>query len=123
MAWNTKVISMEAKGQFVLGQPFVTHYRMRGKEIQCLSTATAIQEGRLLELRHGHCIGSGISPDLAVCERITLREIRRKTIVTKDVAIANHGVPWILIPLIWFITRFGKTQEPDKLKLMCEASV
>jgi hypothetical protein len=53
-------------------------------------------------------------------ERITLKERNGKTIVTKDVFIKNHGMPLILLPLIWFITRFGHPAEPDRLKVMCE---
>ena len=114
---------MEAKGKFILGQPFVTHYKMSGKEIQCLSTVTAIQEGRLLEIQHSNCIGNNINQELTVCERITLTETGGRTVVTKNIDIRNHDVPWILIPIIWFVTRFGKPAEPDKLKLICETNV
>lgn len=119
--WNKRIIALEAKGEFRLGQLFTTHYQMSAKQIQCVSTATAIEEGRLLELRHSNCIGNGINPELEVCERITLQEVKGRTIVTKEVVIKNHDVPWILIPIIWFVTRFGKPTEPDTLKLMCES--
>ena len=119
--WNKKIISLEAKGEFRLGQLFSTHYQMSGKQIQCTSTATAIQEGRLLELRHSHCIGQGINPELEVRERITLEEAKGRTVVTKEVIIKHHHAPWILMPIIWFVTRFGKPSEPDALKLMCES--
>jgi hypothetical protein len=119
--WNKRIISLEAKGEFRLGQLFTTRYQMGAKQIQCVSAATAIQEGRLLELRHSNCIGNGINPELEVCERITLQEVKGRTIVTKEVVIKNHDLPWIMIPIIWFVTHFGKSTEPDTLKLMCES--
>jgi uncharacterized protein YndB with AHSA1/START domain len=118
--WNTKIVSMEARGEFRLGQSFVTHYQMSGKQMQCLSVATEVEEGRLLVLRHSHCVGRGVNPDLEVRERITLDERNGGTLVTKEVLIRNHDVPWLLIPLIWFVTRFGRPSEPDRLKSMCE---
>lgn len=119
-AWNTKVVSLEVKEPFRLGQSFVTHYAMSKKQIQCLSTVTALEENRLLEIRHAHCVGAGIGPELNVREKITLHERDGKTVVEKEVTIKNHNVPWILIPIIWFVTQFGKTTEPDRLKAMCE---
>jgi len=119
--WNKNIVSMEARGEFRLGQPFTTHYRLRKKQSQCLSVVTNIIEERLLELRHSNCVGASGSSEMEAVERITLKEHKGKTIVTKEVTIKNHGVPWILIPIIWFVTRFGHRTEPDPLKLMCES--
>ncbi len=121
MKWNTKIIAMDAQGEFRVGQTFITHYRMNSKEIQCSSMATAIEEGRRLELRHSNCVGKGNNPELEVHEKITLQAENGHTIVLKEVVITNHDIPCILIPIIWFVTRFGKTTEPDLLKLMCES--
>ena len=111
---------MEAKERFRRDQPFVTHYQMSGKQMQCISTVTALYENSLLEIRHAHCVGSGISSDLEVTERITLKEEDGRTTVRKDVDILNHGMPWFLVPIVWLITRFGKPAGPDRLKQMCE---
>jgi hypothetical protein len=120
--WNTKIISLDVKGQFLLNQPFMTRYKMSGKEMQCISTVTAIEHEHSLEILHTNCIGKESDAELIVHERITLKESNRQTIVIKDVEMKHHQVPWILIPLIWFVTRYGKTVEPDKLKLLCEAN-
>lgn len=118
--WNTKISSMDVTGEFRLGQPFTTHYLWKGRPLQCISRATEIQVGRVLELRHSQPAGPGIRPDLTVVERVTLEEARGRTTVTKVVTITNHGIPWFVLPLIWFITRLGKPVGPDPLKLLCE---
>jgi len=119
--WNNHVVSMEARGEFHLGHPFATCYKLGKKETQCLSVVTTMIEGRLLELHHSHCVGTDYCPEMEAPERITLEERNGKTTVTKEVTIRNHGMLWILVPIIWFVTRFGHTTEPDKLKLMCES--
>jgi uncharacterized protein YndB with AHSA1/START domain len=120
--WNTKIIAMDARDEFRLGQPFTTRYRMGAKDTQCVSTPTAIEPGRLLELQHANCVGSGIRPGLEVRERITLVETDGRTRVTKEVLVEHHDIPWWLIPIIWLVTRFGKSTEPDRLKVMCEGA-
>lgn len=118
--WNDKVVSMGAKGHFVPHQIFVSQYKMSGKETQCASTVSDIQENRLLELRHENLIGQGIRTDMVVTERITLKESRGTTTVMKEVIVQNHGVPLIFQLLIWFVNRFGTRKGPDKLKQLCE---
>jgi uncharacterized protein YndB with AHSA1/START domain len=61
--WNTKVSAMDATGEFRVGQPFTTHYQWNNKAIQCVTVATEIEPGRLLELRHSTLMGTGIRPD------------------------------------------------------------
>jgi uncharacterized protein YndB with AHSA1/START domain len=121
--WNDKIVAMDARGAFQPGQRFSTQYEMRRKQLQCWSQVTRLEERRQLELRHGNCSGQGIRRDIEVIERITLEEKDGRTIVTKDVTIRNSGVPWFVVPLIWFINRFGKPAQPDKLKAMCESGV
>jgi hypothetical protein len=118
--WNTKITSMDVTGEFRLGHPFTTHYLWKNRPIQCVSRATAIVEGRMLELRHCAPAGPGIPPDLEVTERVTLEERRGRTIVTKVVTIRNHQVPWLLRPLIGFVSRFGKPVGPEPLKSLVE---
>ena len=118
--WNTKIASMDANGAFRLGQPFTTHYLWKGKPLQCVSRATDIVDGRVLELRHSAPAGPGIRSDLEVTERVTLEESKGRTIVTKMVTVRNHGIPWFLMPLIWFVTRLGKPVGPDPLKSLLE---
>ncbi len=118
--WNEKVSSMEAGGRFQLGQRFVTHYMWKKKQIQCQSVAVRIEEGRLLELQHTSPMGSGLNRDLEVIERFTLEERGAVSIVTKDVDFRHHDLPWFLVPLVWFVTRFGKPTGKDRLKEMCE---
>jgi uncharacterized protein YndB with AHSA1/START domain len=118
--WNTKIDSMDATGEFRLGQPFTTQYRWRGKAIQCASVATEIEPGRVLELRHTVPVGVGLRPDMEIRERVTVRPRGRRTVVSKVVSITNHGIPWFFLPLIWFVTRFGSPTEPDPLKRLCE---
>ena len=65
-------------------------------------------------------MGAGIRPDMDIRERITLRGTGGRTIVTKVVTIENHGMPWFLIPLVWFIANFGARVGPDPLKVLCE---
>jgi len=120
LQWNDKVVEMEARGTFQLGQHFHTRYQMSGKQLQCWSALTAIEEGRLLELQHGNCSGKGVHGDIKVIERITLEEKHGRTVVIKDVHMMNHGIPWFVVPLIWFIRRFGKPDGRDKLKELCE---
>jgi uncharacterized protein YndB with AHSA1/START domain len=120
LQWNDKVVEMEARGTFQLGQHFHTRYQMSGKQLQCWSALTAIEEGRLLELQQGNCSGKGVHGDIKVIERITLEEKHGRTVVIKDVHMMNHGIPWFVVPLIWFIRRFGKPVGRDKLKEMCE---
>jgi hypothetical protein len=119
--WNDKIVSMEARERFQLGQPFATHYKWRQKELQCLSVAVRIEEGHLLELRHSSLVGAAGSSDIEVVEQIVLEEKNGRTVVTKNVMIKHHDIPWVLVPLIWFITRFGKPVEEDRLKIMCES--
>ena len=119
--WNPKISSMDARGEFRLGQPFTTHYRWRAKELQCVSIATEIQDGRVLTLRHSSPVGPGIRRDMEILERVTLEEAGGRTIVTKVVDVEHHGVPWLLLPLIWFVSRFGRPVGPNPLKTMCEA--
>jgi hypothetical protein len=118
--WNSKVSAMDVTGEFRLGQPFTTHYLWNNKPLRCVTVATQIQEGRVLELRHSGLMGPGIRPDMEIHERITLDARAGRTIVTKVVTIRNHGGPWILIPLIWFIANFGARVGPDPLKALCE---
>jgi uncharacterized protein YndB with AHSA1/START domain len=119
--WNEKVASMEARGRFELGQRFVTHYTWKNKQIQCQSVAVRIEEGRLLELRHSGPIGAGVNHDLEVVERVALGDRGVRSVVTKDVYFKHHDLPWFLVPLVWFITRFGKRVGKDRLREMCEA--
>jgi hypothetical protein len=63
-----------------------------------------------------HCL----KREIEVVERVKLEEKDGWTIVTKDVIVTNSGVPWFFVPLIWFITRFGKPSGKDKLKELCE---
>ena len=119
--WNKNIVSMEARGEFRLGQLFTTHYRLGKKQTQCISAVTSITEGSLLELRHSNCVGSNIDPEMEVIERILLKERNGKTIVIKEISIKNHGIPLLLLPIIWFVTRFGRPTEPDSLKTMCES--
>jgi hypothetical protein len=120
--WNRKVVSLDASGPFRLGQTFATHYLMGGKASQCVTTVTALETGRLLELTHANFFGDGISPRLSIRERITLTEKGGRTLVDKDVDIPASAFPWYWVPLIWFIVRFGRSVEPDRLKALCEAA-
>ncbi len=120
--WNEKVSSMEAKRSFQIGQRFVTHYTWKKKLLQCQSVAVRIEEGRLLELRHVGMIGAGVNREMEVIERITLEDRGARSMVTKDVYFANHDIPWILVLLMWFISRFGKPAGEDRLKSMCEGN-
>jgi uncharacterized protein YndB with AHSA1/START domain len=118
--WNDKIVAIEARGAFQLGQRFSTQYEMSRKPLQCWSQVTRLEEGHLLELRHGNCSGQGIRRDIEVVERVTLEEKDGHTIVTKDVTIRNSGVIWFVVPLIWFINRFGKPVGKDRLRELCE---
>jgi len=118
--WNTKVSSMDATGEFRVGQPFTTHYRWNNRAIQCVTIATEIQPERVLELRHSMLTGTGIRPDLEIVERVTLRSAGGGSTVTKVVTIKNHGIPWLFVPLVWFVANFGARVGPDPLKVLCE---
>ena len=120
VTWNTKLSALDATGEFRVGQPFTTRYAWNNKAIQCVTEATEIREARLLELRHSGLTGAGIRPDMEIRERITLREHGGRTFVTKVVTIRNHGVPWMLLPLVWFVANFGARVGPDPLKTLCE---
>jgi uncharacterized protein YndB with AHSA1/START domain len=119
--WNDKVSSLDAVGEFRVGQPFTTHYVWNGKALQCASMATELQPGRVLELRHTAPVGPGVPPDLQIGQRITLEPRGSgRTVVTKLVSIENDAVPWYLRVLVWFVTRFGAPAGPDPLKVLCE---
>lgn len=119
-SWNPKVVSMDASGEFCLGQTFSTAYSMSRKHMQCLTTITALEPLRMLELHHTNCIGEKSVPGMDVLERISLKESGGKTRVRKWVRVKNHGIPWLFLPLIWFVSRFGSPAESDKLKGLCE---
>ncbi len=118
--WNDKIVSMEARGTFVLNQPFVTHYRLGKQSSQCLSTVVAIEPLRLLELHHRAVATGRDGASLEAVERITLAPRGAASVVTKTVWIRNHHIPWLLVPLIWFVTHFGSRAGRDKLKDLCE---
>ncbi|MEW5978662.1 MAG: SRPBCC family protein [Acidobacteriota bacterium] len=118
--WNEKIVSMEVQGEFRLGHPFVTHYRWRQEQLQCLTQVERIEPNRLLELRHSSFVGSRVRSEMEVVERVTLSRRGSRTRVTKTVAMRNHGLPWLLAPLLWIISRFGKPVGEDHLKEMCE---
>ncbi len=120
LQWNDKVVEMEARGTFQLGQHFHTRYEMRNKQLQCWSEVTRLEAGRLLELQHGNCSGQAGRRDIRIIERITLEEKGGRTIVTKEVHMMNHGIPWFFVAVIWFINRFGRPVGKDKLKALCE---
>jgi uncharacterized protein YndB with AHSA1/START domain len=81
--WNEKISSLDAIGEFRVGQPFTTHYEWRGKAVQCASIATEVQEDRVLELRHTALVGPGVPPDLQIRQRIALEPHGARTVVTK----------------------------------------
>jgi hypothetical protein len=118
--WNDKVQEIGARDRFQAGQKFTTNYLWKGKAMQCMSMVTRIEEGRLLEIRHERCLGSKIRHDMVVTERINLSGEGERSTVTKNIIVTNHGVPWIFIPCIWFVSRFGKSVGEDKLKRLCE---
>ncbi len=121
--WNKKIAGMEAHGEFRLGQPFATRYKWRGRQVQCVSVATSIVVGSLLELRHSSFVGDNVNPEMEVIERITLNERRGRTVVTKELSIKNHGIPLLWAPIFWLINRFGSPAETDALKSICESEV
>lgn len=43
-----------------------------------------------------------------------------RTRVTKTIRVRTHRVPLWARPPIWFVSRFGKPIEPDRLKRLCE---
>ena len=119
--WNDKVSSLDAVGEFRVGQPFTTHYVWNGKALQCASMATELQPGQVLELRHTAPVGPGVPPDPQIRQRITLEPSGSgRTVVTKLVSIENDAMPWYLRALVWFVTRFGAPAGPDPLKVLCE---
>ena len=119
--WNDKVESMNARERFRKGQTFTTHYLWKGKPMQCTTTVTELEEGRLIELRHAHMVGTSSPREMEAVERIELKPRGKGSVVTKTVDIMNSGVPWWLAPLIWLINRFGTRQGEDKLKTLCES--
>ena len=119
--WNDKIESMDVRGEFRVGEPFKTSYKWRDTVTQCLSVVTQLSDERLLELRHSDFIGVDVDPHMVAIERIVLNEGKGRTRVTKILSVKNHGVPLIFVPLLWFVSRFGKPKDPDPLKLMCEA--
>lgn len=118
--WNEKISSLDAVGEFRVGQPFTTHYAWRGRALQCASIATEIEKERVLDLRHTALVGPGVPRDLEIRQRIMLDARGPRTVVTKLVSIENHGMPWYLVALISFVTRFGAPTGPDPLKVLCE---
>jgi hypothetical protein len=119
--WNDKVSSLDAVGEFRVGQPFTTRYLWRGKALQCASIATEVQAERVLELRHTAPVGPGVPPNLEIRQRFTLEPRGTRTVVTKLVVIENAEMPYYVRLLVWFVTRFGAPSGPDPLKRLCEA--
>jgi hypothetical protein len=120
MLWNKKIKGMSVTGQFTVNQFFATVYNWHGRQSQCKSIATRIIDGEMLELRHSDFLGKNMPHELVVLERITLQENKEVTVVTKDVFMKNHGLPFFLVPVFWFVNRFGWSPEPDHLQLLCE---
>lgn len=121
--WNDKIVSIEAKGTFILGQPYITHYKLTKESSQFMSTVTRLEPNQLLEIHHVTVVSSRGHSDMEATERITLIPCGDKTKVRKDVWIKNHDVPLILRPLIWFIMTCGKRKGEDKLKSLVEKSI
>lgn len=118
--WNGKITHMDATGPFRVGQRFATHYALHGPPTQFVTEVVAVEEGRLLELRHANPLAQGVPPTMEAIERVTLEEAGGRTVVTRDVDVRNHGLPWWVVPLVWFVTRFGRATGNDRLKTMCE---
>jgi hypothetical protein len=57
---------------------------------------------------------------MEVTERVTLKPRGSRTIVVKDVVMRHSGLPWWAIPLVWFISRFGRPVGENRLKAACE---
>lgn len=121
-AWNDKITHMEATGPFRLGQRFATHYALHGPPTQFMTEVVALEEGRLLELRHASPFGQGVRVEMETIERVTLEDAGGRTVVTRDIDVRNHGLPWWARPLVWFVTRFGRPTGEDRLKKMCEGA-
>ena len=126
--WNEKITSLDASGPFRLGQRFTTQHALSGRATQFTSEVVALDEGRLLELRHAHPVGQGVDPRMEVSERVTLDALDARvaggarTLVTKDVRVRHHGLPWWLLPVIWLVTRLGRPVGENRLKRMCEGT-
>lgn len=122
--WNDKIVSMEAKDKFYIGQPYVTHYKLTKIATQCMSTVTNMEPERLLEIKHITVASEGAQPTFAgqteALERITLTPKGSGTVVIKEVWINGAEIPWFLRPIIWFVTTFGRPVDEDKLKKICE---
>lgn len=85
-----------------------------------MSVVTSIVPGRVIEICHSNFVGPKVNPAMEAVEQIELKERRDKTLVVRRIAVKNHGVPFVFIPLLWFVSRFGHPTEPDPLKLLCE---
>ena len=66
------------------------------------------------------CLGPSSRPDMEVIERIELRGRDGRSVVTRTVIAKNVGIPLLLRPLVWLITRFGTPKGEDLLKKLCE---
>uniref|UniRef100_C6DYB0 DUF3592 domain-containing protein n=1 Tax=Geobacter sp. (strain M21) TaxID=443144 RepID=C6DYB0_GEOSM len=59
---------------------------------------------------------------MEVVERFDLQDKGDHTVVIKTITVKNHHIPLLFLPLIWFVTRFGKPVMPDRLKHLCEST-
>lgn len=120
--WNSKIVSMEIEGDFQAGQRFLTHYQWKRKALQSETMVTRLIAYELLELHHTPHPANGMPRGMEVLERVRLKARGKRTVVYKEVVFRNHRIPWILRPLLWLVSTFGKPQEPNRLKTLCESA-
>jgi hypothetical protein len=105
-AGECKQVSSQAD---VVGAQYDIEFRLGSK--------TAVTRCEIIDRRIGGLIiVKSTLPDanrqagrpMSACMTYELEDLGRTTKVTEDIDISGASIPFILKPLIWFITRFGK---------------
>ena len=124
-AWNPKIISIEraTDSPVKTGETYTMIATMSGRENTSQVEVIDVSEPGQLVFRH-HVSNPG--REFKVTETFTISPTRKGTRVTHAIDLSQAGIPKILLLLISFLTRLGKsTGLPylDQLRAMIESEV
>lgn len=120
--WNEKAraVTRDRSGPVSLGEQFEMTYAMSGRENISRVEVTDLQPSERAEFSHTIDDGRRVQ---RVVERYELQSQRDGTQLTQTVDMSGAGIPWLLKPLVWLITRIGKPQGEtvlERLKRIAE---
>ena len=123
--WNEKIVDVrrESDQAVWLGERFGITFRMSGKDRESEAEVVVCEPPHEVHFRHQYRWKSQFR---YVVEKYRLKQIGDQVEVTQEIDMTGTGIPWIFRALIWFISRFGKSEgqsNMEKLKEAVEESV